>query len=190
MITLLTFLLFISNSGVASTENCKEVFKLDSAQSIFTKKDNFLIHYSGWFSSLKKIVLNNNQDKVKENLFLKFQEIYKKRGQVKNFKNIEKVFEKSYTKIPEIYEFIQKPNVISKEQEYNNRIIFEAILVTYLKHIPTFLDSHISNKDWARINHILYTIGEFNSKKGNFSLYRIKKSIEGRYSLKEYILCK
>ena len=71
------------------------------------------------------------------------------------------------------------------------RKTIQAILAVFTKHIPTVLEEDSIDKiDWPRMNLILKTIADFDNQKPKFSIYKIKRSIEGRYSLREFILCR
>ena len=92
-------------------------------------------------------------------------------------------------KLPEIIRFAKK-TPSSQEQGFYNTRVMEAVLATFVKYVPAFLTTSVPNKDWARVSLILQTISKFNPKTGDLSFYQIKKSIEGRYSLKEFLSCK
>ena len=93
----------------------------------------------------------------------------------------------SMNKIPEIMEFITEAS--PTEARYFGQIA-QATLAVFSKHIPTILREDVNQTDWPRINHILRNVAAFNKQRPEFSLYKIKRAIEGRYSLKEFILCR
>lgn len=70
------------------------------------------------------------------------------------------------------------------------RQITQAVLVLFSKHFPSALKNHPHQVDWPRINLIVKNIAEFDTQNPRFSLYKIKRAIEGRYSLKEFISCR
>ena len=82
-----------------------------------------------------------------------------------------------------------------KNLQKSDALIFrktiQAILAIFTKHIPTILEEDsLAKIDWPRMNLILKTISDFDKQKPKFSIYKIKRSIEGRYSLREFILCR
>ena len=95
--------------------------------------------------------------------------------------------EQPISKIPEIMEFVQ--TVDPTKGPYFGQIA-QAVLAVFSKHIPTILKEDASQTDWSRMNNILRTIAAFDRQRPQFSLYKIKRAIEGRYSLKEFILCR
>ncbi len=95
--------------------------------------------------------------------------------------------EASVNKIPEMMEFVQ--NVHPTKAPYFGRIT-EAVLAMFSKHIPTMLKEDANQIDLPRINLILKSIAAFDANRPEFSLYKIKRAIEGRYSLREFILCR
>ena len=62
-----------------------------------------------------------------------------------------------------------------------------AVLALFSKHLPSLLrvaDPYHSG--YGKINPILKTIARFNPKRPRFSLYKIKRSVERYFSLKEF----
>lgn len=95
--------------------------------------------------------------------------------------------EASVNKVPEIMEFVQ--GLQPGEALYFKKIA-QAVLAIFSKHIPVMLKEDISQADWPRMNLILKNVVAFDMQNPRFSLYKIKRAIEGRYSLKEFILCR
>ena len=122
-------------------------------------------------------------------LFFELDAVRNSNKKIKHLKAMDVNLYKAINAFPEIVKFVQKTKPSSEHKDYND-LVMEAVIQTFNKHVPAFLDTHTFNKDWARINLILNEIANFDPKKGNFSFYKIKRAIEGRYSLKEYILCK
>ena len=98
-------------------------------------------------------------------------------------------FEEGLKKIHEIVDFT---NEVSEGKALYFQKIVQSVFATFGKHIPKALneEGHHSEMDWARINFILKSIAKFDKNRPEFSLYKIKRAIEGRYSLREYILCR
>ncbi|MDE0118404.1 MAG: hypothetical protein OXM55_00150 [Bdellovibrionales bacterium] len=96
--------------------------------------------------------------------------------------------EKLINKIPEIIAFTEQ---LPLEEAPYYRDITKAVLATFSKHLPAALKKHDSNQiDWPRINLILKNIAAFDKQNPRSSLFKIKRAIEGRYSLREFILCR
>ena len=90
-------------------------------------------------------------------------------------------------KISEIMRFSEKQ--LLKEDIYFGKIM-AAVMAVAVKYLPELARSAPGYTDWPRMNLILNSIAEFDSSRPRYSLYKIKRAIEGRYSLKEFILCK
>lgn len=87
----------------------------------------------------------------------------------------------------EIMEFIKQSS--PEEALYFSKIT-QAIFSIFSKHLPVVLKQDLHQVDWPRMNLILQTVANFDSQNPRFSLYKVKRAIEGRYSLKEFILCR
>ena len=96
--------------------------------------------------------------------------------------------EKLISKIPEIIEFTEQ---LPAEEALYYRNITKAVLAVFSKHLPAALKTNDPSQiDWPRINLILKNIAAFDKQNPRSSLFKIKRAIEGRYSLKEFILCR
>lgn len=81
-------------------------------------------------------------------------------------------------------------DAFSEEEKSDFAPILDAVKSALTKHQKQFENEHNWKKlDVARHMLILKSIAEFDPQKPKFSLYKIKRSIEGRHSLREYILC-
>ena len=107
--------------------------------------------------------------------------------QPEQLRNLNIPLEKVINKVPEIIKFVEQSPV---EESAYFRKIGQAVLAVFGKHIPSLLKEKPEQVDWARINLIVKNIADFNPQDPRFSLYKIKRAIEGRYSLKEFILCR
>ena len=91
-------------------------------------------------------------------------------------------------KLSQIMQFSEQ---LSSEEVIYFKQTTQAVLAVFSKHIPTMIrEENPSQTDLPRINLILQSIVNFNLKEPRFSIYKIKRTIEGRYSLREFILCK
>ena len=97
--------------------------------------------------------------------------------------------EEGLRKTPQIVEFV---NGLSGEKAALLQPVVEAVFATYGKYLPAALKSggDYEKNDWERINFILKSIAEFNINDAEFSLYKIKRAIKGRYDFIEFILCR
>lgn len=69
--------------------------------------------------------------------------------------------------------------------------IVKAAVAAMTKHQLDFVsEHHLKSLDVPRHLAILRAIGEFSPAEPRFSLYKIKRAIEGRYSLREYTGCR
>ena len=91
-------------------------------------------------------------------------------------------------KLSQIMKFNEQ---LSSEEVIYFKQTTQAVLAVFSKHIPIIIkEENPSQTDLPRINLILQSIVDFNLKDPRFSIYKIKRTIEGRYSLREFILCK
>ena len=80
---------------------------------------------------------------------------------------------------------------LKPEDQALGKKIRAAIEAALGKHHEIYAHARsVKNKDIGRHMTILRSIAAFDPNLPQFSLYRIKRSIEGRYSLREYIECK
>ena len=113
-----------------------------------------------------------------------------------NFLESGQTAELNYLKVP-IADLIQKTHQIMealKDMPAEEALLFrqtaKAVLALFSKHIPILIKEDPTLMDWPRINLIAKQIVDFDPKSPQFSLYKIKRAIQGRYSLKEFILCR
>ena len=79
----------------------------------------------------------------------------------------------------------------SEYESLDANTIVKLALSTFSQHIMAYLTHPKAERlDWPRMNLILKSISDFKDKPGVFSLYKIKRAIQGKYSLNEYINCK
>lgn len=91
---------------------------------------------------------------------------------------------------PEILSFIQSGKASSYPSLDTNTIL-KLVLSTLGQHTRTYLAHHHANElDWSRLSLILKSIADFKTKPNAFSLYKIKRAVEQKYSVREYISCK
>ena len=103
-------------------------------------------------------------------------------------KNLRVSLEDIVGKISEIMEFTK--NLPKEEESVYFVKITQAVLAALNKHLPMIIKADANQVDWPRVNLILKQIAAFDMKSPRFSMYKIKRAIEGRYSLKEFILCR
>lgn len=75
------------------------------------------------------------------------------------------------------------------QKEYFSKIV-QAAEAAVDKHQTLFAADKDRKLDHARHQLILKTIAEVDANRRAFSAYKIKRAIEGRYSIDEYIRCK
>lgn len=91
---------------------------------------------------------------------------------------------------PAIVSFVNS----GKTNEYESldtKTIVKLVLSALGHHTMAYL-THPKTEvlDWPRMSFILKSIAEFTNQPSVFSLYKIKRAVEGKYSLNEYINCK
>ncbi|MBK7843832.1 MAG: hypothetical protein IPJ71_09070 [Bdellovibrionales bacterium] len=80
-------------------------------------------------------------------------------------------------------------NQIASDQAYLTKI-FATVWASLTVHTHEILTASKSKKtDFPRYFKILKTITEFDETAPVFSFYKIKRAIEGRFSIQEYIDC-
>lgn len=81
-------------------------------------------------------------------------------------------------------------SIPSAERAYFEPIV-QAVSSALTKHHPNFAaQKSFKGLDLPRHMAILNAIADFDPSVAKFSLYKIKRAIEGRYSLAEYIDCR
>lgn len=81
-------------------------------------------------------------------------------------------------------------NIPPTEQAYYGKILL-AVHAALGKHqLVHARESNQRHLDIPRFNKILASIEDFDPSKPRFSLYKVKRAIEGRHSLTEFIECK
>ena len=188
------FIFIIFSYSLSHASVCHSVFKpSDQKKSSLIQNLDFLINEVKVFEftsmdkplSKEEIILGLNQ--LKEDINIPRDNLKKQ----SHLKAMELHLNSALAKLPEIINFMKEtPQNSSKDMNKYTNLIFQSVLVTFSKHVPAYLDTQFSDKDWGRINLILRLISQFDPSKGHFSLYKIKRAIEGRYSIREYILCK
>lgn len=68
--------------------------------------------------------------------------------------------------------------------------IYQAAWSSLIKHLDTYSHGKLKKLDVPRLILILKGISGFQVEKAEFSFYKIKRNIEGRYSFQEFIYCK
>lgn len=68
--------------------------------------------------------------------------------------------------------------------------IYQASLSAVLKHAQIILRDPGHHWDWSRYAQILSSISRFDSENAKFSFFKVKRSVEGRYSIREFIRCR
>jgi hypothetical protein len=69
--------------------------------------------------------------------------------------------------------------------------VLAAVTAALGKHQNVFArERHLKHLDVPRHMAILSAIAEFDEQRPRFALYKIKRTIEGRHSLREYIDCR
>jgi hypothetical protein len=96
---------------------------------------------------------------------------------------------KAVMKLPEIEKAWSSFPESSLKKMYLNSIR-QALWAAVTVHTHELIDAKTTDRDFARYFRILSSIQEFNSAKPEFSLYKIKRAIEGRHSISEFIHCK
>lgn len=89
--------------------------------------------------------------------------------------------------LPKIRLFIDKSSRLQRKYFV---LIYAASLSAVIKFPQVYFKNHSGERDWARYAKILKSVTDFNAETGKFSLYKIKRSIEGRYSMREFIRCR
>ena len=91
---------------------------------------------------------------------------------------------------PLIVSFINSGNT-NGYVSLNTKTIVKLILSALGHHTMAYLTHSKEGKlDWARMSLILRSISEFKNTPSVFSLYKIKRAVEEKYSVNEYINCK
>ena len=188
------FLVFLQEAGAHST--CGKVFV--SHKKIYLKnepKNPLTINLLEGYKMLRepfKIGKKKQWRELEKGLANDFIEFLEKTPTEQEQKRLQflsvRFMETGITKIPEIMEFVSE---LSEEKAVLFQPVAEAVFAVFGKYVPAALKSKDYEKnDWERINFILKSIAEFNRNDAEFSLFKIKRAIKGRYSFREFILCR
>ena len=91
---------------------------------------------------------------------------------------------------PMIVSFINS-NKTFKYESLDTKTIIKIILATFNQHTVAYLTHpETESLDWPRFLSILKSISYFKNNSNVFSLYKIKRAVQGKYSVNEYIHCK
>ncbi len=173
-----------SSAGVMSF--CKSVFSSEESYFSTNHKDplfNTLIscHLSAkqWFDNKKQIKMSEQGLKEMVKLL--------ESGRAGELNQLKVSVESLIQKTSEIMQSLEK---MPAQEALVFRKTALGVLTLFSKHIPVLLKEDPGRMDWPRINLIAKQIADFDPNNPRFSLYKIKRTIEGRYSLKEFILCR
>ena len=118
---------------------------------------------------------------------LKFLERSSTRREAEVLSRLDISMEDAINNVSKIIEFVES---LPEGEALYYRKIAQAVLAVFSKYVPIMLQHSPSALDIPRMSLILKDIANFDPQRPRYSLYRIKRSIEGRYSMREFILCK
>lgn len=70
------------------------------------------------------------------------------------------------------------------------RVVYDAIRSALTSHALSWATVSVRTLDLPRAKKILDEIADFDPSRSKYSLYRIERAIEGRYSIREYAECR
>lgn len=125
-----------------------------------------------------------------------YQKIWKQWEQLnpeQNFSSLQihflALFRQQLEILPKIREFILAQDEPAKQRYFKK--IYAAIWSLMTHHLDIFIKgSQVQSLDLGRYEQILTALSVYDSSNVAFSLYKVKRAIEGRFSLKEFTLCK
>lgn len=97
--------------------------------------------------------------------------------------------EKAVRKLPMIRESFKAIESEDRKAGYFKEA-FEAVWATLSVHSHELVDARTRDKDYSRYFLILKSISDFDPEKPKFSFYKVRRAVEGRFSLKEFNNCK
>lgn len=109
------------------------------------------------------------------------------RPQQKDFQ-VKKEWEKALKALPTLVRAWKNLELNAAKKHYFKEV-YAGVWATLLMHSHEMIDAKKSDNDFGRYFKILKEIQDFNSNNVEFSLYRIRRAIEGKYSLKEFNNC-
>ena len=99
-------------------------------------------------------------------------------------------FSSAVEAFPLILSFINQGGT-AQYKALGEKSLIQLLLSALSRHTLAYLRHPQAEKlDWPRINLILNHISEFKEKPNVWTLYKIKRAVLQKYSLKEYINCK
>lgn len=170
---------------------------------------SFVFRSSDFHNPLSKVLIGG-REKAQDLNFLKGLKVLRKKKQRRMFdkglkemldflersstqkeaeilKRLDVSMEDAINNVSKIMEFVES---LPEGEAVYYRKTAQAVLAVFSKHLPILLRQSPNSSDIPRMRLILKTIAEFDPSRPKFSLYKIKRSIEGRYSMREFILCK
>lgn len=145
-------------------------------------------------TKLDKQILTKNQSRNLKSIEKKLEKLSK---QLENAPSSEKKshllaliskWDSSLSRLPDMLKAYEN---IDEEQKPYFLNILRAAISTVTSHMVQLLqESSLQKTDFAQFHHILDEMSRFNLEKPRVSFYRIKKKIEARFSLREYINCR
>jgi hypothetical protein len=96
---------------------------------------------------------------------------------------------KAVEKLPAVFEAYASLETADKKSRYFKQA-YEAIWATLSVHSHEIMDARSKTVDYRRYFQILRTISEFDAGRPKFSFYKVRRAIEGRFSLAEFVRCK
>lgn len=97
-------------------------------------------------------------------------------------------FEKATLKLSEIHESYRSLQEKDKKAGYFKEA-FSLVWAALSVHSHELVEAKSKDKDYSRYFKVLKTISEFDSARPEFSFYKIRRAVEGRFSLKEFVNC-
>lgn len=118
---------------------------------------------------------------------LKFLERSPKNKEAEVLRRLDVSMEDAINNVSKIMEFVES---LPEGEALYYRKTAQAVLAVFSKYVPIMLQQPPSALDIPRMSLILKDIANFDPQRPRYSLYKIKRSIEGRYSMREFVLCK
>ena len=137
-----------------------------------------------------KVLRKKKQNKIFDKglrEMLKFLERSSTHREAEVLRRLDVSMEDAINNVSKIMEFVES---LPEGEALYYRKIAQAVLAVFSKHVPIMLQHPPSALDVPRMSLILKDIANFDPQRPRYSLYKIKRSIEGRYSMREFILCK
>lgn len=177
-----------SSTAWANEKSCEELLFLKAEES--SPEEAWLAEFKSHWDS-QSVTFSRRQKKTwseaLEHLLSDLKEVSAMSSS--KDKTLKLHLEKAVAKLPEIQLAFQSLEQADRKAKYFKQA-YEVIWATLSVHSHEIMDAKTKTMDYRRFFTILRAIEDFDSEKAEFSFYKIRRAVEGRFSVSEFVRCK